>query len=99
VERAKGFEAAGVIKALEGHSYTLLKDEQQWRDFDHQSLQTVYAVRCKPEAEVLRDKYKLDYFEVITAMPGTEAFRTRAEWNDARAAASLPPQLEPDGIP
>jgi ABC-type branched-subunit amino acid transport system substrate-binding protein len=99
VERAKGFEPAGVIKALEGHSYTLLKDEQQWRDFDHQSLQTVYAVRCKPEAEVLQDKYKLDYFEVITAMPGTEAFRTRAEWNDARAAASLPTQLEPDGIP
>jgi branched-chain amino acid transport system substrate-binding protein len=75
----------------------LLKDEQQWRDFDHQSVQTVYAVRCKPEVEVLKDKFKLDYFEIISAMPGEEAVRTREEWNAVRKAAGKPTELEPLG--
>lgn len=95
VERAKSFDSAAVIKALEGHRYTLLKDEQEWRDFDHQSVQTVYAVKCKPEADVLKDKYQLDYFEILSAMPGAEAFRTRAEWEQERKAASLATSLEP----
>lgn len=95
VERAKSFDAAAVIKALEGHHYTLLKDEQEWRDFDHQSLQTVYAVRCKPAAEVLKDKFKLDYFDILSAMPGNEAFRTHDEWESQRKAASKAPSLEP----
>ncbi len=94
VERAKSFDAAAVIKALEGHRYSRLKDEQEWREFDHQSIQTVYAVRCKPASEVLKDKFKLDYFEILNAMPGAEAFRTREEWEMQRRAASLPPVLE-----
>ena len=94
VERAGSFETAAVIAALEGHRYTRLKDEQVWREFDHQSLQTVYAVRSKPEAEVLKDKFKLDYFEILSAMKGEEAFRTREEWNAFRAAAGKPEQLE-----
>ena len=94
VERAGSFESAAVVKALEGHRYTRLKDEQVWRDFDHQSVQTVYAVRCKPEAEVLKDKFKLDYFEIINALPGEEAFRTRPEWNSFREAAGKPTELE-----
>ena len=97
VERANSFESAEVIKALEGHKYTLLKDEQYWRDFDHQSIQTVYAVRCKPEAEVNKDKYKLDYFEIIGSMAGDKAFRTRDEWNGMRLAAGQPTDLEPLG--
>ncbi len=95
VERVKSFVSADVIAALEGHSYTLLKDEQTWRDFDHQSIQTVYAVRCKPEAEVNKDKYKLDYFEIINELPGDGAFRTRDEWNAVRVAAGKPTELEP----
>jgi branched-chain amino acid transport system substrate-binding protein len=93
VERAGTFDSEAVIKTLEGHKYTLLKDEQYWRDFDHQSIQTVYAVKCRPEAEVLKDKYKLDYFEIIGSMEGEKAFRTRQEWEEARKAAGLPPQL------
>jgi len=38
VERAGSFDAADVILALEGHDYELLKDQQHWRDFDHQSV-------------------------------------------------------------
>jgi ABC-type branched-subunit amino acid transport system substrate-binding protein len=95
VERAGTFESAAVVKALEGYSYTWLKDTQTWRDFDHQSIQTVYAVRCKPAADVMADKYKLDYFEIINEMSGAQAFRTRSEWNAVRQAAGKPTQLEP----
>ncbi|MDQ7837400.1 MAG: substrate-binding protein [Thermodesulfobacteriota bacterium] len=93
-ERAKGFDSPGVIKALEGHEYTLLKDKQIWRDFDHQSVQTVYAVRCNPEAVVVEDKYKLDYFEILSSLPGEEAARSREDWNAARQAAGKPTSLE-----
>ncbi|MBN2021305.1 MAG: substrate-binding protein [Pirellulales bacterium] len=95
VERANSFDGDQIVTALEGHEYQSLKDKQQWRDFDHQSVQTVYAVKCKPEAEVLKDKFKLDYFEVLSAMPGDEAVCTRAEWDAARKAAGKPTELEP----
>lgn len=95
VERANSFATNKVITALEGHKYTLLKDQQVWRDFDHQSVQTVYAVRCKPATEVAKDKYKLDYFEILSAQPGDQVFITRAEWNSARKAAGKATKLEP----
>jgi ABC-type branched-subunit amino acid transport system substrate-binding protein len=94
VERAGTFDGAAVVKALEGHVYTRLKDAQTWRAFDHQSVQTVYAVRCKSAAEVRRDRFKLDYFEVIDALPGAEAAVTHQEWKNLRAAAGKPPALE-----
>jgi ABC-type branched-subunit amino acid transport system substrate-binding protein len=94
VQRAGTFQTADVIKALEGHTYKLLKDEQTWRAFDHQSVQTVYTVKGKPEAEVLKDKFKLDYFEIIDSLPGDQAVRTRDEWNAARVKAGRPMRLE-----
>lgn len=94
VERAKTFDTAEVIRALEGHEYALLKDKQVWRAFDHQSTQTVFAVRCKPSAQVKADPFKLDYFEVIAQMDGDKAFRTREEWNAVRKAAGKPTHLE-----
>jgi ABC-type branched-subunit amino acid transport system substrate-binding protein len=95
VENAGTFDGAAVVQALEGRTYTLLKDQQQWRDFDHQSIQTVYVVKCRPEAEVLKDKYKLDYFEILSSSPGSQVFRTRQEWNAVRLAAGKPAKLEP----
>lgn len=94
VERAGTFDTEAVIKALEGHEYQLLKDKQQWRAFDHQSVQTVYTVRCNPEDVVLADKYHLDYFEIIGKISGEDAVRTRSEWNDVRRAAGLPTRLK-----
>jgi branched-chain amino acid transport system substrate-binding protein len=93
-ERAGSFETVGIVKALEGHSYQLLKDLQTWRDFDHQSIQTVYMVKCKPAAEVLKDPLKLDYFEIIHSMPGGEAARTYEEWKAIRIKAGKEPALE-----
>jgi ABC-type branched-subunit amino acid transport system substrate-binding protein len=93
VERAGSFDPPKVVKALEGHRYRLLKDEQVWRDFDHQSVQTVYVVRCKPRDEVVKNKYNLDYFEVIDSMSGNMAARTRREWNEVRKAAGRSTRL------
>jgi ABC-type branched-subunit amino acid transport system substrate-binding protein len=93
-ERAGSLEAPAIIKALEGHTYQLLKDPQTWRDFDHQSIQTVYAVRCNPPEVVAKDKYKLDLYEILEVMPGTEAAKTKKEWIDERTAAGKPPFLE-----
>lgn len=97
VERAQSFAAADVVKALENHHYTLLKDEQYWRDFDHQSVQTVYAVICKPEAEVLSDKYQLDFFTILSSTPGQQAAISRSDWDQARIDAGKPTYLE--GLP
>ncbi len=95
VERAGSFDGAAVVAALEGHNYELLKDGQQWRDFDHQSIQTVYAVRCKPEADVKADKFGLDYFEIIAELSGDKAFINRDQWVAARESAGVPTELEP----
>ncbi|MBN2580195.1 MAG: substrate-binding protein [Pirellulales bacterium] len=94
-ERTKSLDGKDLVKALEGYTYTSLKDPQQWRDFDHQSVQTVYTVKCKPQAEVMKDRYQLDYFEIIDSMPGDEAACTRQEWDAARKTAGQPTQLEP----
>ena len=94
VERAKSFESAPVIRALEGHAYTLLKDRQLWRDFDHQSVQTVYAVRCNPPSVVRSDRFKLDYFDIVDTLAGEDAAQTRAEWEAARRRAGKPLTLE-----
>ena len=90
VERAGTFDTPAIIRALEGHEYTFLKDKQVWRDFDHQSVQTVFAVKCNPAAVVLKDKYQLDYFEIIGSLVGEQAVRTREEWNAIRQAANKP---------
>ena len=94
VERAGSFESKKVIKALEGHRYQLLKDQQVWRNFDHQSVQTVYVVRCKPREEVVKNKYNLDYFDIIDSLPGDLAAITRQEWHDVRRKAGKPTRLE-----
>lgn len=94
-QRAGGTRGDKIVHALENHTYQCLKDPQTWRDFDHQSVQTVYAVRCKPQAQVMKDKYGLDYFEVISSTPGKDAVVTREEWNTARQQAGVPTTLEP----
>ena len=94
VERAGSFASPEVVRALEGHEYELLKDKQRWRDFDHQSVQTVYAVKGKPEREVRNDKFGLDYFDIISSLSGEQAVRTRDEWNAVRGAAGKPTVLE-----
>ena len=94
VERAKSFDASSVIKSMENHEFTLLKDKSKWRDFDHQLISSVYVVRCYSEAEILKSKYQLDYFDVLEKFPGEEMVQTREEWNTRRKKAGLPIYLE-----
>jgi branched-chain amino acid transport system substrate-binding protein len=94
VERAGTFETIPVIKALENHKYTSLKDSQIWRKFDHQSTQTVYAVKCKQSIAVKKDKFQLDYFEIINKLSGSTASRTFEEWSNARESVGKPTYLE-----
>lgn len=94
VERAGTFDTKAVIKALEGHHYVGLKDEQYWRDWDHQSVQTVYAVKCKPAAEVRKSKYQQDYFDIINVMQGDAAAVGFIEWSEIRNAVGMPSALD-----
>jgi branched-chain amino acid transport system substrate-binding protein len=92
VERAKSFDASAVITALEGHRYTGLKDEQYWREFDHQSVQTVYAVKAKDAAKIKKDE--LDYFDIIAEIKGDDAAISQKEWIENRAKVNAPDKLE-----
>ena len=94
LERAGTTNTADVIQALEGHRYTFLKDEQEWRAFDHQNVQSVHVVRIRPREEVLADEYSSDYFEIVHTLPGNEAVRTREEWEADRREAGMPLTLQ-----
>ncbi|MCM0611680.1 substrate-binding protein [Marinobacter sediminum] len=90
VERAGTTNSRKLIGALEGHRYTFLKDEQYWREFDHQNVQTVYVVKVKPRNTIVADEYSSDYFNIIDSMPGDEAAQTREEWETRRRKAGKP---------
>ena len=92
--RSKSLDSEALIKALEGHSYSLLKGEQQWRAFDHQNLQTVYAVRVKSRDEVLKDPLKQDYFEIVDRLDASSALPNLAEWQAERRAGDQPLTLQ-----
>lgn len=94
VERAGTFETKAVIRALEGHTYVGLKDSQYWRAWDHQSVQTVYAVRCKPAAEVKRSRYMQDFFEIINVMKGDDAAVDFKEWGEIREMVGMKAVLD-----
>ncbi|WP_339524966.1 ABC transporter substrate-binding protein [Pseudomonas sp. EA_35y_Pfl2_R111] len=93
-KRANSLDSEALIKALEGHSYQLLKDQQTWRTLDHQNLQTVYAVKVKERAEVLKDPLKQDYFEIVDRLDATQAAPSLAEWQAERRAAGQPLTLQ-----
>lgn len=94
VERAGTFDAPAVIRALEGHTFTLLKDEQEWRELDHQNVQTVYLVRCRNAVDVHGSEKGLDYFENIDYLQGAMVVRTPDEWRRIRRSAKKPEFLE-----
>ncbi|WP_425914308.1 ABC transporter substrate-binding protein [Pseudomonas sp. GWSMS-1] len=93
-KRADSLDSEALIKALEGHQYQLLKDSQTWRAFDHQNVQTVYAVKVKTRAEVLKDPFKQDYFEIVDRLDASQAAPSLAEWQAERHAAGQPLTLQ-----
>jgi len=94
VERANSFNSASVRRALEGHRYSLLKDEQYWRGFDHQNVQTVYALRIKSRDQVMKDPYRQNFFEIINTLPGDDAAPTHDQWVAERRRNDRPIELQ-----
>lgn len=93
-EAAKSLEPADVVRALEGRTFRLLKDDQTWRALDHQNVQTVFLVRGNPPEKVLADPLRLDYFEILEARTGPEIVMGEEEWRELRKESGLPPRLE-----
>jgi hypothetical protein len=83
VKRAGSFDHIAVIRALEGHRFTLLVDNEYWREWDHQGIHRTYLAIGKTPDES-HDEW--DLFHIIAAVPGDQLARTRAE---------NPIQLEP----
>lgn len=94
VERTKSLDSETLIKALEGHKYSLLKGPQEWRAFDHQNVQTMYAVKVKPRDEVVKNLGQQDYYDIVHKLSGEDAAQTFEEWKKARVEAGQPPQLQ-----
>jgi len=83
-QRAGKLDSAAVIAAMENHRYHLLKDEQYWRDFDHQNVQSIFAVRVRSRSEIMQDRFKQDYFTIIHRMDGEEAAPSLDDWQQER---------------
>ena len=84
VRRSASTDSETLIAALEDHPYQLLKDEQQWRAFDHQNLQSIYAVRVRKREQIMRDPFKQHYFEILHRMSGEQAAPSHDEWIQER---------------
>jgi branched-chain amino acid transport system substrate-binding protein len=69
VERTKSFDPKNLIRVLEGHTFVGLKDQESFRSWDHQAIQTVYVVRGRSQAEMKGD---WDVFEVLEAHSGED---------------------------
>jgi ABC-type branched-subunit amino acid transport system substrate-binding protein len=76
VERAGSFESARVIKALEGRKFTLLKDQEEWREWDHQAISSVFIVQGKSKVE---SKSEWDLLKIVGEKKGVDVIMSREE--------------------
>jgi len=76
VERAGSFEAEKVVKALEGHRFTLLKDEEYWREWDHQCVTSCVVLEGKAPDQM---KNEWDFFNILSIVPGEKIARTKEQ--------------------
>ena len=84
VKRSGSLASEPLIDALEDHRYSLLKGPQQWRAFDHQNVQNIYAVRVRSRQHIMQDPLKQDYFEIIHQMAGDSAAPSLDDWQQER---------------
>ncbi|MFW6415250.1 MAG: ABC transporter substrate-binding protein [Thermodesulfobacteriota bacterium] len=76
VERAESFAPDKVIKELEGHEYRVLKDRETWRSWDHQAVNSVYAVKGKSKEKMEND---WDLLQIVRELDGEEAVQSKIE--------------------
>ncbi|MCP4691114.1 MAG: ABC transporter substrate-binding protein [Desulfobacterales bacterium] len=75
-ESAGDFASPGIIKALEGRKFTLLKDEEEWRNWDHQAISSVFIVEGKSKSE---SRGEWDLLKIIKKEEGRNVMRSMAE--------------------
>jgi ABC-type branched-subunit amino acid transport system substrate-binding protein len=76
VRRAGTFSSNEVIMELEGHRFTLLKDSEEWRAWDHQAISSVLIVEGKKPSE---SSGPWDLLKIIDELSGPEVMRIREE--------------------
>jgi ABC-type branched-subunit amino acid transport system substrate-binding protein len=76
VTRAGSVAGPAVVKALEGHEFTLLKGKERWRDWDHQAVSSVLVVKGKKRDQI---KGEWDLLEVLAEVDGAKVVPTREE--------------------
>lgn len=84
--KAGSLDTARLIKALEGHRYSALKDEQVWRALDHQNQQSVYVVEGRERDEVLKSPLHSDYFRILQSVSASDVALPESEWKAIRKA-------------
>ncbi|MBF0119718.1 MAG: ABC transporter substrate-binding protein, partial [Desulfobacterales bacterium] len=76
VKKAGSIDTQKVIKALEGHKFTLLKGEEYWRDWDHQAMTSTLILEGKTAAEMANE---WDLVKIIDEIPGEKVAPTKEE--------------------
>lgn len=92
--RSNSFKSSDVIRALEDHEYSLLKDKAQWRAFDHQNSQTVYVVRANQRDVVMKHPSRQDFYEILDRVTTANTGISYENWTELRRKASLPTSLQ-----
>jgi ABC-type branched-subunit amino acid transport system substrate-binding protein len=75
-KRAGDFAPDRIIKALEGHKFTLLKDREEWRSWDHQAISSVFIAQGKSKKE---SKEPWDILKIIGEKKGPVVMRSPEE--------------------
>lgn len=76
VQRAGTTSSNQVIPELEGHSFTLLKDTEKWRAWDHQAISSVFVVQGKSPGNMANE---WDVLNIVKSVPGENVVRSRTE--------------------
>lgn len=76
VKRGGSFDSKSVIQQLENHHFTLLVEEEYWRDWDHQGIHPTFIAVGKTPDE---SENEYDLFKIIAEKKGEDVARTRSE--------------------
>jgi branched-chain amino acid transport system substrate-binding protein len=76
VEQTKSFEPKNLIRALEGHTFVGLKDQETFRPWDHQAIQSVYVVRGR-DPKAMKEAW--DIYEVVDSYSGEDLLPNEKE--------------------
>jgi branched-chain amino acid transport system substrate-binding protein len=76
VEQTKSFDPKHLIRALEGHTFVGLKDQETIRPWDHQTIQSVYVVRGR-DPKAMKEAW--DIYEIVDSYSGEDLLPNEKE--------------------